>query len=262
MPDVNLLAIRKRVNAANQTRKITHTMELIASSRLQQSKAQLAHHQVWLQHMREAAGCLADRYFEPLEQRWARRQNAYIVFGGSKGLSGSYSPSLLQYADAAAAGHPVVAVGSAAEAFYPDAHSLLGDEPPSADYAQTIAHAALTLYESREVDAVYLIYTKGSRHMKEPLLPLTRVRAEQNVGVVVEPSARRLYPALYRAYVQAIVHEAHLQAFLAEQIARVSAMNNATENADKIVEGLQAAYNRIRQAAITQEILIVSNAAR
>ena len=262
MPDVNLLDIKKRVTAANQTRKITRTMELIASSRLQRSKAQLTHYQVWMRHLRDAACCLPDQYFEPLDEPLPGSKRAYIVMGGSQGLSGSYSPSLLQYADPPATDQVILAVGSAAEIYFPEAHSLLGDEIPSADYAQTITSTALSLYERKAVCAVLMVYTKGSRHVTEQLLPLVRQHAEQNVAVIAEPSARSLHPVLYREYVEALVHEAHLQAFLAEQIARVSAMDNATQNADKIIDDLRATYNRIRQSSITQEILAVGNAAR
>ena len=258
----NLFDIKKRVIAANQTRKITRTMELIASSRLQRGKAKLAHFRVWAEHMQEAAACLADRYFEPLGKLPADSQNAYIVFGGSKGLSGYYSPSLLQYATPIVAGHIVMAVGSAAEKFFPDAHSHLGNEVPSAAYTQGIAQAAMALYEGREAKAVYMVYAKGSQHVTEQLLPLAHIRGESPAYVIAEPSPQGLNPVLYREYVQTLVHEAHLQAFLAEQIARVAAMDSATRNADEIIENLQTTYNRIRQASITQEIVTVSNAVK
>lgn len=107
-----------------------------------------------------------------------------------------------------------------------------------------------------------MIYTQGSKHVTEQLLPLARMKEGQNGNVITEPSARILFPVLYKEYAQSIVHEVHLKAFVAEQIARVSAMDSATRNADKIIENLQATYNRIRQSSITQEIITISNAAR
>lgn len=258
----NLFDLKKRITAAKQTRKITRTMQLIASSRLQRSKMQLAHSQVWKNHMCKAILCLSDSYFERLDRPKADSKNAYIVFGGSRGLSGSYSPSLLQYAKPIVEGQILIAVGSAAEAFFPDAHSLLGDEAPSVNYAQTLTCAARTLYESKAVSTVYMIYAHGSQHVTEQLLPLVRPEEEQNDSTIIEPSASVLYPVIYKEYTQALVHEVHLKAYVAEQIARVTAMDSATRNADEIIENLQVTYNRIRQSAITQEIIAVGNAAK
>ena len=262
MPDNNLFDIKKRVVAANQTRKITRTMEMIASSRMQRGKIQLAHHYVWLQHMQKAAGCLSGRYFEPLTQAGGSTPKAYIVFGGSKGLSGTYSPSVFQYAVPIVAGHMVLSVGNAAEAFFTDAHIYMGNETPSADCSKSIAEAALALYEGKLATSIHMIYTKGSRLQTQQLLPLVRPDEKWPAAIIAEPSAQVLYPSLYLEYICALVHEAHLQAFLAEQVARVSAMDSATQNADEIIESLQATYNRIRQSSITHEIITVSNAAR
>lgn len=257
MAENNLFDIKKRISAAKQTRKITRTMQLIASSRLQRGKVQLSHCQEWQNQMREAACCLSD--FEP-QDRTENSRNAYIVFGGSKGLSGSYSPSLLEYAKPVVNGHIIIAVGSAAETFFPDADSLLGDEVPSTDYAETISKAAWTFYDSKAAGAVYMIYTQGLRHVTEQLLPLTGLEKEHDISMIAEPSEKALRPVLYREYARSLIHKAHLSAFVAEQIARVTAMDSATRNADEIIENLQITYNRIRQSSITQEIITASNA--
>jgi len=260
MPENDLFDIKKRLTAAAQIRKITRTMELIASSRLQRAKTLVAGAEEWLKHMREAAQCLPDSYFKPLSG--AKKGNkAYVVFGGSKGLSGAYGPNLLNYAKPIVNGHIVIAVGSATQKFFKDAYLFLGDDIPCADYAETVAQAAKSLYESKEVDEVGVIYTRGSEHVAERLFPPIR-KGEYDNLVIVEPSAKALFPALFEEYVKAIVYEAHLQAFVSEQIARVSAMDNATKNADEIIETLQATYNRIRQSSITQEINSVGNAKR
>lgn len=261
MAENNLLDIQQRITAAKQTRKITSTMELIASSRLHRGKILLSSYQDWARQMREAARCLPDSYFEPLPGWADGDEKAYIIFGGSKGLSGSYGPNLLQYAAPIVNGHTVVAVGSAAATFFPDAHSSFGDQNPSAEKARDIVQIAKTLYESKTVNEVYLIYMSGSRQISERLFPLSRIE-EHNDMIIVEPSEKMVFPELYNEYIETIVYEAYLQAFVSEQISRFSAMDSATQNAGDIIEGLQSSYNRIRQTAITQEIIMVSNAAR
>jgi len=257
MPDNDLFSIKKRITAAQQTRKITRTMELIASSRLQRGKAMLAAYSEWSKYMRRAARVLPDSYFAPPSDSMGDGRRAYIIFGGSRGLSGAYSPNLMQYAKPIVDGHLVAAVGSATEAFFPDAHTYLGDELPSADYAAAIVRAAMAM----RADEVYLIYTMGTKHVTARLFPPAR-QDEIHEDVIVEPSASELFPVLFEEYSTSIVYEAHLQAFVSEQIARVSAMDSATKNADEITEDLQATYNRIRQSSITQEIITVSNAVR
>lgn len=261
MPQNNLFHIKKRVAAAKQTRKITGTMELIASSRLYRARVLLSNYQDWAKHMREAVRCLPDSYFEPLADFGDESKKAYIVFGGSKGLSGSYGPNLLQYAVPIVNDHLVIAVGSATEDFYSDVHRCFDDESPCADGARAIAQTAMALCESKTVNEVYIIYMRGTEPVLERLFPLVRMK-EYNDMVILEPSGKALFPELFKEYIEMVVYEAHLHSFVAEQIARVSAMDSATQNADEIIEGLQSTYNRIRQSAITQEIIMVSNAAR
>lgn len=258
MAENNLLDIQKRITAAKQTRKITSTMELIASSRLHRGKILLSNYQDWARHMREAARYLPDSYFKPLT---GGNGKAYVIFGGSKGLSGSYGPSLMQYAAPLVNGHTVIAVGSAAAAYFPGAHICFGDENPSTERAGEIVQAAKDLYESKKVDEVYLIYMRGTRQLSERLFPLTRTEEHSDM-IIVEPSEKVVFPELYKEYIETIVYEVYLQAFVSEQISRFSAMDSATQNAGEIIEALQSSYNRIRQTAITQEIIMVSNAAR
>lgn len=261
MPENNLFYIKKRVAAAKQTRKITGTMELIASSRLYRGRVLLANYRDWAKHMREAVRCLPDSYFEPLAGFGGESKKVYIVFGGSKGLSGSYGPNLLQYAESLVTGHLVIAVGSATEDFFSGAHRCFDDETPCAAGARAIAKTALELCESKTANEVYLIFMRGTEPVSERLFPPVRMEEYDNM-VIFEPSGKALYPVLFAEYIEAVVYEAHLQSFVAEQLARVSAMDSATQNADEIIAELQSKYNRIRQSAITQEIMMVGNGAR
>lgn len=261
MPENNLFHIKKRVTAAKQTRKITGTMELIASSRLYRGKTLLSDYQDWSKHMREAVRCLPDSYFEPLAGFGNESKKAYIIFGGSKGLSGSFGPNLLQYAEPIVNGHLVIAIGSATADFFAETHSCFDDETPCADGARAITQTAMTLCESKTVNEVYIIYMRGSELVSERLLPLIRMK-EYDEMVICDPPEKELFPVLFEEYVETVVYEAYLHSYVAEQLARVSAMDSATQNADEIIEELQSVYNRIRQSAITQEIIMVSNAAR
>lgn len=261
MPDNNLLDIKKRVTAAKQTRKITGTMELIASSRLYQGRTLLENYTDWATHLRAAARCLPDCYFVPRAGADIPEQQGYVVFAGSKGLSGSYASNLVEFAAPLLSGQLMIAVGSATEPLEAETYQYFDDETPTAECARAIAQCAKTLYESGAVGAVSLVYTRGTQLLCKRLLPLERDGA-YNDSVLIEPSKKQLYPVLLEEYMEMLVYEAYLHAFVAEQIARVSAMDSATQNADEIIEQLQHTYNRIRQANITQEITTVSNVSR
>lgn len=259
MPD-NLFETRQRINAAAQTRKITRTMELVASSRLQRAKQQLAAFAPALRHLSEAAACLPEAYFTPDPDRPKRR--ALLVFAGAKGLSGAYSPALLRFAAEHTKGAVLFAAGSAAAAEYPDAYLTFGDDAPSPAFAQALFNAAEAPYKSGEVIEVWLVYTEGYTPVIKRLLPLPAPESPHAAGqLILEPSPKALYSTLFAFYTRALLYEAHLQAYTAEQVARVSAMDHATRNAEDIINELQAEYNRIRQASITQEIIMVSGAA-
>ncbi len=261
MPD-NLFETRQRINAAAQTRKITRTMELIASSRLQRGKQQLAAFAPMLHHLAYAASCLPHSYFSPLAEHCETK--ALFVFAGAKGLSGAYTPTLLRFCAEYARGAEILAVGSAAAQAYPNAHSCFGDDPPSPAFAQTLLHAAQIRYEAGEFHEVWLIYTEGYTPVAKRLFPLPEPEGMRHTppeSVLLDPTPQAAYAALSAAYARALLYEAHLQAYTAEQVARVSTMDSATQNAEEIIEQLQAEYNRIRQASITQEIIMVSGAA-
>ena len=154
------------------------------------------------------------------------------------------------------------AAGSAAAAEYPDAYLTFGDDAPSPAFAQALFNAAEAPYKSGEVSEVWLVYTEGYTPVIKRLLPLPAPESPHAAGqLILEPSPKALYSTLFAFYTRALLYEAHLQAYTAEQVARVSAMDHATRNAEDIINELQAEYNRIRQASITQEIIMVSGAA-
>jgi F-type H+-transporting ATPase subunit gamma len=117
------------------------------------------------------------------------------------------------------------------------------------------------MFESKEVDAVYLIYAKFITAMRqEPvavkLLPMTRpeVGEFEHAEFVFEPAAEPLLGALIPKYVDTQVYQAVVESQASEQGARMSAMSAATKNAGEMIDNLTLVYNKARQAAITKEI--------
>jgi len=134
--------------------------------------------------------------------------------------------------------------------------------------AREIADIILDLYNKQVVDEVYIIYTKMVTALSlEPkilqLLPLEigELREDVTTDKIVidekikyDPSPSEVLDVLIPKYIKGIMYGAFVEAFTSEQSARMTAMDNATSNADDMLQKLNLYYNRARQAAITQEL--------
>jgi len=142
---------------------------------------------------------------------------------------------------------------------------------PTVYRARDIADNIVVQYITHELDEVYLIYTElisaikmVTRHIK--LLPLDLDELKEDIGfhqndririddnMIYEPSPRAVCDVLIPKYLKGIIYGAMVEAFTSEQSARMAAMDNATTNADEMLQKLKLSYNRARQSAITQEI--------
>ena len=150
------------------------------------------------------------------------------------------------------------------------------------EQAREIADKSRELYESGEVDEIYLVYTQfvsmiSQKTTMERLLPMTPKEVEENVAklageeeenesllggdksaltevTLFEPDQEKFFELFVPLYVESMVYGGIVEAFASEQAARRTAMENASDNAKEMIEQLELFYNRARQAAITQEI--------
>ena len=144
----------------------------------------------------------------------------------------------------------------------------LGDRPSLTDVSP-IAHLVVDDYSEERVDAVYVAYaqfvsTTVQRAVVEPLLPVVpaELRAQEAVGYIYEPTSLTVLSGLLPRFVEMQLYHQVLEAAASEQSARMVAMRNATDNANEMAEDLTLVMNKVRQAAITTELLdIVGGAA-
>ena len=140
-------------------------------------------------------------------------------------------------------------------------------ETPTYFDAKQIAKKVLDLYENQEIDEVYLVYTQfvstiTQRPESIRLLPIERNEeepVEKQSSEAFEytdyqPSPETLLEHLIPKYIESMIYGALIEAAASEQGARRMAMENATDNAEEMIDDLTLSYNRARQAAITQEI--------
>jgi F-type H+-transporting ATPase subunit gamma len=278
--------IRRRIGSTQNTRKITRAMEMVSAAKLRRAQARIEALRPYAIDMVEMMLDLATYADEPgryalLREHEEEKAIAVVVVTGDRGLAGAFNANVLRTSieigrDHAARGIETrwlvvgrKGVGSLRFRGYDLERSWTdkGDRPSYAD-AQDIARHVTELYSGGQVDRVHLVYN----HFKSPLeqhvsdvvvLPIKHEEVYRDdrtaalVSYLYEPDAATIYEKLLPAYVEIAVYRGLLESSASEQGARMTAMRNASENAEDMISNLTLAMNRARQASITQEILEV-----
>lgn len=279
--------LKGRIRSVQNTRKITRTMEMVATSKLKRAQDRLAAARPYAERLREVIGRLltpelAARY-PLLRQPETVRRAAVLLITANRGLAGAFNTNLIRQArgllaelrDAGTEAELHI-VGKKAIGYFrfqgePIASTRvdIGDRPSSEEAASLVEELEAGFLTGR-LDAVYVVHARFNSALSTPphtlrVLPIEPPRGEERRGeteYILEPSADEIVGRLLPLYVRNSVYTALLETAAAEQGARRTAMKNATDNAGDLLETLNRTYNRVRQAAITQEIAeIVGGAA-
>ncbi|MBE0429589.1 MAG: ATP synthase F1 subunit gamma [Thermoleophilia bacterium] len=282
--------ISRRIASVKNTRKTTKAMEMVAGARLRRAQARIEALRPYAERvmelMQEVASCTdCAREFPLLEVRDEIKAVSIVMLTGDRGLAGAFNANILRRGltlagDFKAEGKQVSwvvigkkGVGTMRFRGYElaDATQGITDRPTFGD-ASAVARRIADMYESGETDEVHLVYN----HFKSPveqkvtdqiLLPLGMelvetqpVPEEQRKlkgDFIFEPSSTAILSQLLPTYIDITIYRALLESTASEHGARMTAMRNASENAEEMVEKLTLEMNKARQASITQEILEV-----
>lgn len=249
-------------------------MKMVAAARLRKAQERAEAARPYAEKMHEVMGNLARSAGEiehPLLEVREERNVAYVVVGAERGLAGSYNGSVMSKAvqeigDREPENVKLITVGRKSIAFFKKkpyeitASLEMGNEVNFTDIRK-ITTSVRALFESGEVDSVYLIYARfHSAIRQEPicvrLLPMAAPEAanETPADFEFEPNAAELLATLLPRYVDTEVYQSLVESQASEQGARMSAMSAATKNAGEMIDNLTLVYNKARQAAITKEI--------
>jgi F-type H+-transporting ATPase subunit gamma len=284
--------LKRRIRSIRNTRKITKAMELVAGARLRRAEARIQAMRPYADRMRElmigtarAAGPMAR--LPLLQERDEVRRVAILAVTGDRGLAGPFNTQVLRRAfglerelraqSQEAAWLVVGKKGRSTLTFrrYEQLGAWIGftDRPAYSD-AGTIANRLIELFTSSEVDRVVMVYNRYISPLTQQvetvdLLPVPRQALEADEGdktpheialegdFIYEPEPEEILQRLLPAYVETAVYRALLESAASELGARMTAMRNASKNANELIDGLTLDMNRARQAEITQEILEV-----
>ena len=268
--------IRRRIRTVKNIEKITNAMKMVAAARLRKAQSRAEAARPYARKMHEVMGNLASSVGEikhPLLEVRDEHNFGYVVIGADRGLAGSYNANVMSQALASIGDRDpenvrLVLIGKKAVSFfrrrpYQVAATL---SPPGSEVSfidiREMTTQVRSMFESREVDAVYLVYARFISPMRQDpttikLLPMSAPVADEAPAAefIFEPEAAELLAKLLPRYVDTEVYQALVESQASEHGARMTAMTAATSNAGEMIDNLTLMYNKARQAAITREIV-------
>ncbi len=273
-----LRALRNRIRSVENTKKITRAMEMVAAAKLRRFQDMMNKSRAYTQGLesllkRLSGGAYAKQhaFIKPREEK----KTALVLMTSDAGLCGSYNNDLLNMASKfvkSQTAKPIyVAVGksgvTASKSMDLTCVTSFTDirasrvEEILADLRATLEK----LYLSGEVDSIYVIYSHfknitSYKATTEKILPLEPPQADAKTSeeaeeYIIEPSPEAVFEKLVPQFFEAKVRMIFLEAIVSEQLARMTAMNQATKNAKEMIDSLVLKRNKARQASITKELI-------
>ncbi|HIN55087.1 MAG TPA: ATP synthase F1 subunit gamma [Planctomycetes bacterium] len=279
----NAKALDKRRKSVRNIRKITRTMELIATARFKKAMDRAVAATSYTQRITEVVANLANSGTEVqhplLEDRQATENATLIVLSGNRGLCGGYNGSVVREAtkhhqklseqydtvNLVVSGKRGITNLSFRGLAADESYTHFEDQPKF-DEVKPIADALMDQFIAGKLDRLDVAYTRFISSSKqqavvETLLPLGKIDGDDTVGGTTAtdyefmPSAESILEEVVPTSFRVKLFKCFLDAAVSEQIARMVAMKSATENADEMIANLSMTYNRARQSQITGEIM-------
>jgi F-type H+-transporting ATPase subunit gamma len=291
----NLLDIRRRIKSVKNTQQITKAMKMVSAAKLKRAQDRVVTARPFANKMTEVLAGLADRTDEdfrhPLLDARGDQRYLLVLITADKGLCGAFNTNLIKAAqsfvrDNAGKQIEILAVGRKGRDFFRrrgadlagEYIGITGKGRVEFSEALEIARNVIKRYtENQEIDKAFLIYNEfksvlQQRVITEQLLPVSRNaddlepppadKALTLVDYIYEQPPAEIFARLLPRLIETQIFRALLESIASEQGARMTAMDSASKNARELIDSLTLNMNRVRQAAITNEIIeVVSGAA-
>lgn len=288
----NTKEIQKRMKSIQDTMKITSAMYMISSSKLRTAKKKLEEAEPYffalqsviarlLRHIPEVHNIFFDQHNEIPDEE---KRRGFIVITADKGLAGAYNHNAIKETQKLlkmGTHNKLFAVGEAGRQFFMkenlevDKHFMYTVQKPTLHRARVIEDYVLDLYQSNQLDEVYIVYTKmenafsmitetkrllpmNMKDFSQRQIPADTYQEEIKLAAPVDYIMDRVITN----YVNGFIYGALVESYCSEQNSRMMAMESATKSAKDMLFSLKKEYNQVRQAAITQEITEVIGGAK
>jgi len=285
----SLKDLRNRIASVKATRKITKAMQMVAASKMRKAQQGAVTGRPYadaLDRILAGVSQFAGDFTHPLMEQREVRARAVVIVSTDKGLCGTLNSSLLrEVAQFDPAATRFIAAGrKGAQYIVRTQRTLVAEfayhDTPRFAEARAISKLVQDLFCQGEVDQVDLLFTRfvstvAQRPTLRPFLPVDEKRLIELIGgrrepdklmkgateFLFEPSAAQVFGALLPHYLNFEMFQVLLESKASEHSARMVAMKNATDNAHQLIKDLTLHYNKMRQAAITNELLEIATAA-
>jgi F-type H+-transporting ATPase subunit gamma len=291
----NLLDIRRRIKSVKNTQQITKAMKMVSAAKLRRAQERVVTARPFANKMSEVLGELANRtdedFHHPLLDQRGDQRYLLVLITADKGLCGAFNTNLTKAAQAfmrenADKSVEIMAIGRKGRDFFRNRRAtitgeyigLTGKGRVEFSEALEVARDVIKTYtEDTGIDKVFLVYNEfksvlSQRVVLEQLLPVSRAKEEDPeaksqqpvnlVDYIYEQPPEEMFRYLLPRLIETQIFRALLESIASEQGARMTAMDSASKNAAELIESLTLNMNRVRQAAITNEIIeVVSGAA-
>jgi len=267
--------IKRQIKSTQNTKQITRAMEMVAAANLRRAQQTAEAARPYSDKLREVVASIAAgsrNVKHPMLQTREVKKTGYLVITSDRGLAGGYNANVLRKVmteirerHKSTSEYSVFVIGRKGSNFFskrniPIVEEVTGlpDAPKFSDI-KSVAASAVKNFENGTYDQLFLVYNKFQNAISQiptmvRLLPMEEVKSATTASYEYEPSAEGVLEVLLPKYAETLIYSAVLEGKASEFGARMTAMNSATKNATKMISTYTLAYNRARQAAITQEI--------
>lgn len=263
--------IKTRIRSVSNTRQITKAMNLVATIKYKKARGRTEYIRSYLDEFKDVVQNLYNYRIEKAQSQLVEvrdvKKSLALVIASDRGLCGAYNSTVLKNAVQGIEGKDtyIITVGIIATDYFKKAGYDIKESyeniTDTVQYheARVIALNIMNMYRRKEIDEVVVYFNKFVSTIKYipselVLLPLKIKSARGDSNYIYEPSPENIFDAVATGYIVNQIYSILLEASASEHSSRMTAMNSATDNADKMIEELTMHYNRARQASITNEI--------
>jgi F-type H+-transporting ATPase subunit gamma len=286
----SLLDMRRRIKSVKNTQQITKAMKMVAAAKLKRATDRVTAARPFAQKMSEILGNLSskigDEFSSPLLDARGDEKYLIVLVSADKGLCGGFNTNIMKAAqnflkENAGKQSEMIPVGRKGRDFFKRRQMMFVEEYVGLtgsgrveykDAAEIAQKVIKTFTEDTSVDKVFLVFTEfktvlSQKPVVEQLLPIPKITAEEvqdgaQAEYIYEQPPAEIFGKLLPKQVETQIYRAMLESIASEQGSRMTAMDSASKNAGELIDTLTLNMNRIRQAAITKEIIeVVSGAA-
>lgn len=274
--------LRGRIKSIKNTSKVTKAMELVSAAKMRRAQENATDGRPYSQLITKVLDNIAtkiDPNSHPLLLAEDNKNEAVLLITTDRGLCGSLNTNLFKETLRLEGNISFITVGRKGENFISkSSKALVADfallEKPTHVFARTIAKFIIDGFLNKEFGRVHVVYTKFESTLLQvatmrTLLPIINKEIFEEIGenpketfsdYLFEPNADQVLETILPHYVEMEIYQILLEAAASEHSARMVAMKNASDNAEELVDDLTLAYNQVRQANITNELLDISTA--